>query len=88
MDHCAAFIQLYREDAHYLERTAPWIERRGLDWVKAELFNDPQTIRRLAERFRYSQKFWQVDPWEQRVGGHRRDLHSHLGVVRPQLENA
>jgi len=88
MEHCAAFIQLYREDAHYLERTAPWIERQGLDWLKAALFSEPQTVRRLAERFRYSQKFWQVDPWKQRVGGHRRDLHKHLGVVRPQLENA
>src|SRR3546814_11200529 len=29
MDYCAAFIQLYREDARYLERHAPWIERRS-----------------------------------------------------------
>ena len=27
MDYCAAFTQLYREEARYLERTAPWIER-------------------------------------------------------------
>jgi nitrite reductase (NADH) large subunit len=30
MQVCAAFIQLYREEAWYLERTAPWIERVGL----------------------------------------------------------
>jgi len=88
MEYCAAFVQLYREDAHYLERTAPWIERKGLDWVKAALFDDPQAIPRLAERFRFSQSFWQDDPWALRAGGHRRDLHRHLGVVRPQLENA
>src|SRR6218665_2473326 len=41
MDVCAAFIQLYREEARYLERTAPWIERGGLDHVKAGLFADP-----------------------------------------------
>ncbi len=29
LDYCAAFIQLYREEARYLERTAPWIERVG-----------------------------------------------------------
>ena len=29
LDTCAAFVQLYREDARYLERTAPWIERIG-----------------------------------------------------------
>lgn len=85
---CAAFVQFYREDAHYLERTAPWIERKGLDFVKSALFGDPQTVPRLAERFRYSQKFWQEDPWALRAGGHRRDLHKHLGVVRPQLETA
>ncbi len=42
---CAAFIQLYREDAHYLERTAPWIERVGLDYVKARLVDDPRRSR-------------------------------------------
>ncbi|MDB5702164.1 MAG: nitrite reductase large subunit, partial [Sphingomonadales bacterium] len=30
MDYCAAFIQLYREEARYLDRTAPWVERVGL----------------------------------------------------------
>ncbi|HSF13914.1 MAG TPA: nitrite reductase large subunit NirB, partial [Erythrobacter sp.] len=30
----AAFIQLYREDAWYLERTAPWVERKGVEWVR------------------------------------------------------
>ena len=88
LDHCAALIQLYREDAHYLERTAPWLERRGLDWIKAELFNDPQSIPVLAARFRYSQQFMQHDPWAKRAAGERRDLHSHLGTIRPQLENA
>lgn len=89
MEICAAFIQLYREDAHYLERTAPWVERKGLEWVKAQLFDDPATIGKLAARFRYSQKFWQVDPWANRAGGAHRDLHSHLAEVRPLvMENA
>ena len=35
---CAAFIQLYREEAWYLERTAPWIERVGLDYVRMQIF--------------------------------------------------
>ena len=86
---CVAFIQLYREDAHYLERTAPWLERKGLDWIKAQLFDDEQAIKRLAARFRYSQKYWQVDPWAHRAGGAHRDLHSHIAEVRPlSMENA
>ncbi|RVQ65763.1 NAD(P)/FAD-dependent oxidoreductase [Croceicoccus ponticola] len=90
MEHCAAFIQLYREDARYLERTAPWIERKGMDWLKEALFAKPGTVTELARRFRYSQTFWQDDPWAARAGGDRRDLHSHIAEVRPLsiMENA
>jgi len=89
MEHCLAFIQLYREDAHYLERTAPWIERRGLEWLKAQLFTDPDRISRLAARFRLSQKYWQIDPWAGRAAGAHHDLHQHLAEVRPlALEKA
>ncbi|MXO68564.1 nitrite reductase large subunit [Altererythrobacter marinus] len=83
MEHCAAFIQLYREDAHYLERTAPWLERKGLDWIKAQMFDDPERVGRLARRFRYSQQFMQDDPWARRAAGERADLHRHLATVRP-----
>ncbi len=88
MQICLGFVQLYREDAHYLERTAPWLERKGLDWIKAQLFDDPERIGRLAARFRTSQKYWQVDPWERRADGHQRKLHSHLATIRPELEDA
>jgi nitrite reductase (NADH) large subunit len=47
LEMSAAFVQLYREDAHYLERTAPWLERKGLDWIKAQLLDDPHS--HLAE---------------------------------------
>ena len=88
MEHCAAFIQLYREDAWYLERTAPWLERKGLEWIKAQLFDDPDTVRRLAARFRYSQSFMQDDPWAKRAAGERADLHRHIATVRPAPEFA
>ena len=83
MEICAAFIQLYREQAHYLERTAPWIERVGLDHVKAGLFDDPEAVRKLAARFRYSQQFMQDDPWAKRAAGEDSELHQHLAEVRP-----
>jgi nitrite reductase (NADH) large subunit len=69
MDLCAAFIQLYREQAWYLERTAPWIERVGLPHVKSALLDDPEAIATLAARFRYSQQFMQDDPWARRAAG-------------------
>jgi hypothetical protein len=55
IEYCAAFTQLYREEAHYLERTAPWLERVGLAHIKAcrRGRSQPQgaggTLRRLAE---------------------------------------
>ena len=89
MEICAAFVQLYREDAHYLERTAPWLERKGLDWIKAQLFEDPDSVPALAARFRFSQRFMQDDPWAKRAAGERADLHSHLAEIRPlKLETA
>lgn len=88
MDVCAAFIQLYREQAWYLERTAPWIERVGLSHVQSELFDDPASVGVLAERFRYSQEFMQDDPWAKRVAGEAAELHQHMAEVRPlQLEH-
>ncbi len=83
MDVCAAFIQFYREDAWYLERTAPWIERVGLDTVKSALFDDPEAIARFARRFRHSQSFMQDDPWAKRAQGADAELHQHLAEVRP-----
>jgi nitrite reductase (NADH) large subunit len=83
LEVCAAFIQLYREQAWYLERTAPWIERVGLDHVKAALFDDPDAVTRLAARFRHSQQFMQEDPWAQRAAGANAELHQHLAEVRP-----
>jgi nitrite reductase (NADH) large subunit len=83
LDHCAAFIQLYREQAWYLERTAPWIERVGVAYVKEQLYSDPATVPTLAARFRYSQQFMQDDPWARRVAGEDAQLHQHLAEVRP-----
>jgi nitrite reductase (NADH) large subunit len=69
LEYTAAFMQLYREDAHYLERTAPWIERVGLTYVKERIVEDAENRKTLAERFRYSQQFMQNDPWAERVEG-------------------
>ncbi|MEJ6009126.1 nitrite reductase large subunit NirB [Novosphingobium aquae] len=85
MEVCAAFIQHYREDAWYLERTAPWIERVGLEAVKSALFDDPDAVARLAARFRHSQQFMQDDPWAARAAGDESELHQHLAEVRPLI---
>ncbi len=79
-DYCAAFIQLYRENAWYLERTAPWIERVGLDYVKQHIVEDATGRKQLADRFYFSQKFAQVDPWTERAAGV--DAHEYVPLKR------
>ena len=68
IEYCAAFTQFYREDAHYLERTAPWVERVGLERVR-EALETAEQREALAERFAISQKNAQIDPWKERAQG-------------------
>ena len=67
LEYSGAFMQLYREEAQYLERTAPWIERVGLSYVKQRVVEDAAARRELYERFLDSQKYAQVDPWAERA---------------------
>ena len=69
LEYCGAFCQLYREDAHYLERTAPWIERVGLEKIRAAVANDPESRKALYARFLESQQPAQIDPWKERANG-------------------
>ncbi len=68
-EYCGAFTQLYREEAHYLDRTAPWIERVGLSYVKEKVVEDAESRKALNARFIESQKYSQTDPWAERVSG-------------------
>ncbi len=80
-EYCAAFLQLYREDARYLERTAPWIERVGLEFVRKSIVDDEENRRRLAARFRDSQQHAQKDPWAERAAGVQRQEFAPLKTV-------
>lgn len=64
IEYAEAFMQLYREQARYLERTAPWIERVGLAYVKEKIVDDENGRKELAMRFIASQKHAQDDPWK------------------------
>ncbi|WP_417723405.1 nitrite reductase large subunit NirB [Salipiger sp.] len=61
-----AFIQLYRENAKYLDRPYKWVAKVGLDWVK-EVLADPATRAALVDRFEISQSVYQKDPWAERA---------------------
>ena len=74
LEMAKAFLQMYREDAQYLERTAPWVERVGLDHIQAVVVRDRESRQQLAARmdFALSQE---KDPWAEAVSG-RLDIHA------------
>ncbi len=78
IEHCCAYLQLYREEARYLERTAPWIERVGLSHVRERIVEDAAGRRALCERFLESQRHSQVDPWAERAAGKDADEFTPL----------
>ncbi|WP_277982811.1 nitrite reductase large subunit NirB [Sphingomonas faeni] len=83
MHYCAAFIQLYREEARYLERTAPWIERIGVEYIRERIAEDPEGRDALAARFLFSQQFAQDDPWAARAAGEHREQHAPMARFTP-----
>jgi nitrite reductase (NADH) large subunit len=64
-----AFVQLYRENAKYLDRPYKWIEKVGLDWVRTQVVDDLETRAALVSRFDHSQTIYQRDPWADRTKG-------------------
>ncbi|PTQ58527.1 assimilatory nitrite reductase (NAD(P)H) large subunit precursor [Sphingomonas aurantiaca] len=83
MHYCAAFIQLYREEARYLERTAPWIERIGVAYIRERIADDAEGRDALAARFLFSQQFTQDDPWAARAAGEHREQHAPMARFTP-----
>jgi nitrite reductase (NADH) large subunit len=69
VEYCCAYLQLYREEARYLERTAPWIERVGLSHVRERIVDDASGRKGLYARFLESQQYSQTDPWAERAAG-------------------
>jgi len=81
LEYCAAFTQKYREEAHYLERTAPWVERVGLSYVKECILDDEKERKALVKRFSISQKISQVDPWKARADGDNAHEFTQLKIA-------
>lgn len=73
LEHIVALTQMYREQARYLERIYKWAKRIGHDEIRRQIIEDAAKRRAYFERFVFSQKFAQVDPWSERVSG--KDKH-------------
>jgi nitrite reductase (NADH) large subunit len=68
-----AVVQMYREQGRYLERIYKWAKRVGVDEIRRQIVQDAEKRRGYFDRFVFSQKFAQIDPWSERVSG--KDKH-------------
>lgn len=60
---CGIFIQYYREDAKWLERTYAWVPRRGIEELRAILVDDRDgLVAGLQDRIEEAVAGY-VDPW-------------------------
>ncbi|MBO0345317.1 NAD(P)/FAD-dependent oxidoreductase [Roseibium sp. CAU 1637] len=71
--YVVALSQMYREQGYYLERIYKWAKRIGLDEIRRQIMDDAEKRNAYFDRFVFSQKFAQVDPWSERVSG--KDKH-------------
>ena len=62
MEVSGAFLQLYREEGWYLERTVHWIARVGLDSIKQRVLDDVANRKALWERLQFALD-GEPDPW-------------------------
>lgn len=78
IEYSGAFIQIYREEARYLDRTVHWIERVGLDYVKERVLEDEEGRKAAFERLLYALQ-GTPDPWKERAV--KRDEHREFETI-------
>ncbi len=86
LEHIVALTQMYREQARYLERIYKWTKRIGVAEIRKQIMDDHDKRKAYFERFVFSQKFAQVDPWSERVSGV--DKHEFKPMATLTLEAA
>jgi nitrite reductase (NADH) large subunit len=64
LEHAGAFLQLYREEGFYLERTVHFVARVGLDYVKKRVLDDGEGRRALWGRLQAALE-GEPDPWHE-----------------------
>lgn len=85
LEHIVALVQMYREQARYLERIYKWAKRIGYDEIRRQIMDDAERRKTLFDRFVFSQKFAQVDPWSERVSGkHKHEFSPMAEIGFPQ----
>ena len=79
LEYAGAFIQLYREEARYLDRTVHWVARVGLDYVKQRVVQDAANRKALHARLQFALQ-GETDPWAERAQGGARHEYEVLSA--------
>jgi nitrite reductase (NADH) large subunit len=66
MEYSLAFIELYRQEAFYLERTVHYMHRVGLEHIKKAVLDDEERRRALYQQLLFALSLEQ-DPWKERI---------------------
>ena len=66
------FMQLYREEAKYKERTYTWVERVGIERVRAVVVDDSEGIADRLDAAMQESVDAYTDPWRQIIERERR----------------
>ena len=82
IDLICAFVQLYRENAKYLDRPYKWVAKVGMDWVREQVVDDRQNRTALVARFDRSQAIYQSDPWTERAAPARAATFRPLATLK------
>ena len=80
-EYTGAFLQLYREQAYYLDRTVHYLDRVGLDYVKQQVVDDADNRRALFERLLFALEGL-PDPWATRIAGTQAREYAPLRLER------
>jgi nitrite reductase (NADH) large subunit len=62
MEYTGAFMQLYREEGWYLERTVHYVKRVGMDYVKKKILEDEAGRKALWAKLQFALE-GEPDPW-------------------------
>jgi nitrite reductase (NADH) large subunit len=62
LEYTGAFMQLYREEGWYLERTVHYLHRVGMDHIKKQVLDDEAKRKALWARLQHALD-GEPDPW-------------------------
>ncbi len=76
LEYASAFLQLYREEGFYFERTVHFVSSVGLEYCKAKVVDDAENRKALYERLQFSlhgrtgsvESRWTEAPWRHADG--------------------